>query len=375
MSAEEYLQLRWPCPSSSPQGDGFCPQGGACTASGRTHHGVDYSMAVGTVLKAAHSGTVHTGASYSWSEGGAGIRIGGTVGGDSISTYYGHLSQYLVADGAEVVSGDPIALSGGEPGAWGAGNSAGPHLHFALQIRGDYADPRTYLILPYEVGGAADSDLPDFPYTGTVPQPTLPAITELVGRIAALAGELMATDETGVRAWPAAHGYGDKINVNELENYLDYGNIGEATIGSEAYGVYQRIVGTFQSVGAWEGATPIERAADPLFRIADFFSLLTQGSTWKRIGFVTGGIVVGWLGFKWLGSSLGAWEMPGPAQTVKRTVGIVAARGGNEAGGSMAPRRAPQPAAPDSAPRPEAAARPFPRPAGRPVPAYAAGGA
>ena len=62
------------------------------------------------------------------------------------ATLYGHVSKFLVKEGDVIRSGDPIALSGGEPGTPGAGHlTTGPHLHFQLLKNGQPVDPLDYL--------------------------------------------------------------------------------------------------------------------------------------------------------------------------------------------------------------------------------------
>lgn len=62
------------------------------------------------------------------------------------ASLYGHVTEFLVAEGDEVEAGDPIALSGGMPGTKGAGNiTTGPHLHLELLHDGTHIDPLTVL--------------------------------------------------------------------------------------------------------------------------------------------------------------------------------------------------------------------------------------
>lgn len=58
---------------------------------------------------------------------------------------YCHLSEFKVSQGQEVSQGQVIALSGGEPGTPGAGVSTGPHLHFGMQLNGEWVDPLLYV--------------------------------------------------------------------------------------------------------------------------------------------------------------------------------------------------------------------------------------
>lgn len=49
---------------------------------------------------------------------------------DDLYTLYGHIKQRLVTTGDKVTQGQPIALSGGNPGDPGHGHTTGAHLHF-----------------------------------------------------------------------------------------------------------------------------------------------------------------------------------------------------------------------------------------------------
>jgi murein DD-endopeptidase MepM/ murein hydrolase activator NlpD len=62
------------------------------------------------------------------------------------ATLYGHVSGFLVQEGQHVRAGDPVALSGGQPGTKGAGKmTTGSHLHFEVTKSGIHVDPLTYL--------------------------------------------------------------------------------------------------------------------------------------------------------------------------------------------------------------------------------------
>lgn len=52
---------------------------------------------------------------------------------------YGHLAYLLVAKGDSVYAGSPIAISGE------TGRVTGPHLHFAIRIRGKPVDPLKFI--------------------------------------------------------------------------------------------------------------------------------------------------------------------------------------------------------------------------------------
>jgi murein DD-endopeptidase MepM/ murein hydrolase activator NlpD len=65
---------------------------------------------------------------------------------DGLATLYGHVSAFLVAEGQRVNAGEPIAISGGQPGTKGAGRlTTGAHLHFEVYLDGKKVDPLEYL--------------------------------------------------------------------------------------------------------------------------------------------------------------------------------------------------------------------------------------
>ena len=120
----------------------------------RAHHDYaawDIGIPVGTPLFAMTSGTVTTASS-------AGIfpedpnRCGTMVkiaGVDGATYTYCHLSQLAVAPGQVVGAGTPIGLSGGQPGAPGAGNTTGPHLHLGVRLAGATVCPQPLLLAIY----------------------------------------------------------------------------------------------------------------------------------------------------------------------------------------------------------------------------------
>ncbi len=60
--------------------------------------------------------------------------------GYGIETLYGHLNKYLVKNGQRVQRGDVIALVGS------TGLSTGPHLHYAVKVRGRAVNPNQYIL-------------------------------------------------------------------------------------------------------------------------------------------------------------------------------------------------------------------------------------
>ncbi len=104
------------------------------------HPGTDLPAPVGTQIKAAAGGYVaftRTGKQY-----GNYLML---VHPGGYATVYAHLSAFKVKADSYVERGDVIALSGGKPGAPGAGLSTGPHLHFELRKDGIPVDAEPYL--------------------------------------------------------------------------------------------------------------------------------------------------------------------------------------------------------------------------------------
>lgn len=114
------------------------------------HDGIDFGLPCGTPLLAPDSGTVR----LSSDPRGYGDNIQILVPDGSL-WLLAHLSRFDVNDGAWVEAGQQIGLSGGYPGAPGAGTSTGCHLHLSygppgyLNSRGNgfggMADPQPYL--------------------------------------------------------------------------------------------------------------------------------------------------------------------------------------------------------------------------------------
>ncbi len=98
------------------------------------HKGMDIAVPIGTEIIAVADGVVEVaGASLT---AGNWIRINH---GNGIKTVYMHNSELLVTVGQQVKQGDIIALSGN------TGISGGPHLHFGVEVNGEYTDPANYV--------------------------------------------------------------------------------------------------------------------------------------------------------------------------------------------------------------------------------------
>jgi hypothetical protein len=97
-------------------------------------------------------------------------RCGATIiidHGNGYNTTFCHMNRIDVRAGDIVKKGQQVGLSGGAKGAYGAGNSTGPHLHWTLKKDGVKVDPMKYLEITIPKGeyddmsiiGATSSDL------------------------------------------------------------------------------------------------------------------------------------------------------------------------------------------------------------------------
>jgi len=122
-------------------------------SAARVHNGypaIDLPLPVGTSVFAMVDGTISRaiGNAGLYEPGGPG-RCGNTVivsGVDGVRYTYCHLSTVAVAVGDSITAGQAIALSGGQPGTPGAGNTTGPHLHLGLQAYGQSVCPQPVLL-------------------------------------------------------------------------------------------------------------------------------------------------------------------------------------------------------------------------------------
>jgi murein DD-endopeptidase MepM/ murein hydrolase activator NlpD len=95
------------------------------TGEGQNHGAIDIPVDVGTPVLAIGSGVVDGVESNNPTAGGY-VQIDH---GNGYWSRYLHLSQINMQRGQTVKMGDVVGLSGGQPGAYGAGRSTGPHLH------------------------------------------------------------------------------------------------------------------------------------------------------------------------------------------------------------------------------------------------------
>lgn len=104
----------------------------------KLHAGVDFPVACGVPVGAAHSGRVlaHT---YNSGAGNKLILSHGIQNGKLITSSYHHLQGYAAPVGAEVSAGDTVGYVGT------TGSSTGCHLHFEIQEDGNSVNPANYL--------------------------------------------------------------------------------------------------------------------------------------------------------------------------------------------------------------------------------------
>jgi hypothetical protein len=136
ISPESYWLGRFASPVETGVSGGF---GAARTLNGikkSQHEGLDFHAPIGTTVRATNAGTVIL-ARGLYYEGNCVV----VDHGDGLLTFYMHLSEIRVAEGAKVTRGQILGLSGN------TGRVNGPHLHFAVRWQGLYVDPGTLIAL------------------------------------------------------------------------------------------------------------------------------------------------------------------------------------------------------------------------------------
>ncbi len=108
------------------------PRGKFGPRRGRRHQGIDLPLKTGTPIYATFSGKVRVAKFTGRNSYGNLVIIRHDNG---LETYYGHLSEILVAPNAWVEAGQVIGLGGS------TGRSTGPHLHFETRYYGQSFDP------------------------------------------------------------------------------------------------------------------------------------------------------------------------------------------------------------------------------------------
>jgi len=106
----------------------------------RNHKGVDLNTPVGTPIRSPFDGEVID-AKFKNNACGGVIYVKHDNG---YRSRYCHCSKINVTKGQRVESGDIIGLTGGKKGAFGSGNSMGPHLHFEFYNGRKVVNPQFY---------------------------------------------------------------------------------------------------------------------------------------------------------------------------------------------------------------------------------------
>lgn len=98
--------------------------------TGHNYPAKDYQVEVGRAISVFVPGTVVRAGIYDPNGYGNEIIIKHDNG---LFSQYAHLSKIMVNEGDRIENGKVIGLSGGQPGARGAGRTTGPHLHFEVR--------------------------------------------------------------------------------------------------------------------------------------------------------------------------------------------------------------------------------------------------
>lgn len=112
----------------------FGPRVSPFTGRRQKHNGIDIAAANGTPIYAPARGRV----TFAGRKGPLGNALV-LDHGFGVKTVYGHTKEFLVATGDTVERGDEIALIGS------SGRSTGPHLHYAVEVRGKPRNPLDYI--------------------------------------------------------------------------------------------------------------------------------------------------------------------------------------------------------------------------------------
>lgn len=118
----------------------------------RPHHtypAIDVGVPVGTPTFAMVDGTITTAIKSNAVFNGSNGRCGSIVivtGIDGVTYTYCHLSAVMVTSGQSVTAGQQLGNTGGQPGAPGAGNTTGPHLHMSMKGGGRTLCPQPLVL-------------------------------------------------------------------------------------------------------------------------------------------------------------------------------------------------------------------------------------
>ncbi|MEW6224782.1 MAG: peptidoglycan DD-metalloendopeptidase family protein [Chloroflexota bacterium] len=132
--------LRWPMPGTVTQpfgctGFSWEPPNGSCA---HWHNGIDIVAPYGTPVRASGAGrVVYIGWNYADGADPAWIVI--IAHSSNLTTWYAHMqARYPVRAGQVVAKGQVIGYEGN------TGHSTGAHLHWMVQLNGDFVNPRLF---------------------------------------------------------------------------------------------------------------------------------------------------------------------------------------------------------------------------------------
>jgi murein DD-endopeptidase MepM/ murein hydrolase activator NlpD len=108
------------------------------TGKGRFHHGLDFSLPVGSDVRVTGAGIV----TMVQQQRGLG-KVIKVDHGNSVVTVYAHLDDFEVKKGDAVQRGQVIGKSGN------TGRSTAPHLHYEIRIQGRSVNPVPYILDSY----------------------------------------------------------------------------------------------------------------------------------------------------------------------------------------------------------------------------------
>ena len=112
------------------------------------HYGIDIGATVGTDVISIADGTIVRADNNNKDGYGNFMCVKHpNLDGKTLYSCYAHLSKFSKNIGDEVKKGEVIGKSGGEKGAYGSGNSSGPHLHFEIRetLINCCLDPEKYI--------------------------------------------------------------------------------------------------------------------------------------------------------------------------------------------------------------------------------------
>ena len=132
--------LGWPVPPRTAVSSGFGVREHPLLGVDKLHTGIDFPLPPGTPVRSVGDGFVRRA-----SEDAVNGRVLIVDHGRGVTTAYCHNQQLLVEEGAAVVRGAVIALSGN------TGRSTGPHLHYQLELAERPVDPFAFRPAPRSI--------------------------------------------------------------------------------------------------------------------------------------------------------------------------------------------------------------------------------